>query len=78
MLFTFAANLSYTVFFTTSFFTTSLTLLKSTGADANLSVSNLSTSAFRLAKFAFSAKLEALACVPFLDQLLLHNLKDQL
>ena len=53
MLFTFATNLSYTVFLTTSFFTTSLSLLKSTGAGANLSISSLSTSVFKL-----SAKLE--------------------
>ena len=35
ILFTFATNLSYTVFLTTSFFTTSLSLLKSTGTGTN-------------------------------------------
>ena len=63
MLFTFAACLSYTVFLTTSFFTTSLSLLKSTGTGANLSMSNLSTSVFRLAKSVFSAKFEVSTCV---------------
>ena len=57
MLFTFAVNLSYTVFLTT-FFTTSLSLLKSTGTGTNLSISNLSTSVFKLAKFDFRATLE--------------------
>ena len=57
ILFTFATNLSNTAFLTTSFFTTSLNLLKSTGTGANFSMSNLSTSVFRLAKFVFSAKL---------------------
>ena len=63
---TFAANLTYTVFLTTSFFTTSLSLLKSSGTGANLSMSNLSTSVFRLVKFYFSAKLELSACEIFL------------
>ena len=58
ILFSFANSLSYTVSLTTSFFTTSLNLLKSTGTGANLSMSNLSTLVFRLAKFVFSAKLE--------------------
>ena len=62
ILFTLATNLSYTVFLTTSFFTKS----KSTGTGANLSISNLSTSAFRLAKFVFNAKLEASTCEIFL------------
>ena len=57
MLFTLATNLSYIVFLTASFFTTSLTLLKSIGTGADLSISNLSTSVFRLAKFDFSEKL---------------------
>ena len=65
MLFTLTANLSYTAFLTTSFFTTSLNLLKSTGTGANLSMSNLSTSVFRLAKFVFSAKFEVSTCVTF-------------
>ena len=40
----------YTSFLTTSFFTTSLSLLKSTGAGTNLSISNLSTLLFKLVK----------------------------
>ena len=51
ILFTLATNLSYTVFLTTSFFTASLSLLKSTGTGINSSISNLSTSVFKLAKF---------------------------
>ena len=66
ILFTFATNLSYTVFLMTSFFTTSLSLLKSTGTGANLSMSNLSTSVYKLAKFVFSAKLEVSTCEIFL------------
>ena len=57
MLFTFAANLSDRVFLTKSFFTTSLSLLELTGPGINLSMSSLSTSVFKLAKFVFSAKL---------------------
>ena len=66
MLFTLATNLSYTVFLTTSFFTTSLSLLKSTGTGTNLSMSNLSTSVFKLAKFVYNAKLEVSTCEIFL------------
>ena len=55
---TFATNLLYTVFLATSFFTASLNLLKSTGIGTHLSMSNLSTSVFRLAKLVFSTKLE--------------------
>ena len=54
---TFATNLLHTVFLTTSFFTISLNLLKSTGIGTNFSISNLSTSVFRLAKLVFSEKL---------------------
>ena len=43
MLFTFATNLSYKVFLTTSFFTASLRLLKSTGTGTNFSMPKLST-----------------------------------
>ena len=53
MQFTLATNLPYSVFLTTSFFTTSLSLLKSTGTGANLSISNSSTSVFKQAKFDF-------------------------
>ena len=66
ILFTFAANLSYTGFLTTLFLRTSLNLLKSTASGANLPMSNLSTAVFRLAKFVFSAKLEVSTCVTFL------------
>ena len=58
MLFTLATDLSYTAFLTTSFFTTSLSSLKSTGTCTNFSISNVSTSVFKRAKFDFSAKLE--------------------
>ena len=78
ILFTFAANLSYTVFLTTSFLTISFNLLKSAGTDANFSMSILSTSVFRIAKFVFSAKPKYQRMLHFLDQFLLHNLKDQL
>ena len=61
MLFTLATNLSDTVFLTTSFFTTSFSLLKSTGTGTHLSISNLSTSVLRLAKFDYNAKLEVSA-----------------
>ena len=62
MLSTFVTNLSYTVFLTTSFFSKLLSLAKSLGTGANLSISNLSTSVFRLAKFDFSAKLLISTC----------------
>ena len=65
MLFTFAANLSYRAFLTTSFLTTSLNLLKSTGTGANLSMYSLSISVFRPAKFVFSTNLEVSTCVIF-------------
>ena len=66
MLFNLATNLSYTVFLTTSVFTTSLSLLKSIGTDTIFSMSNLSTSVFKLAKFVFNAKLEVSTCEIFL------------
>ena len=62
ILFTFSTNLSYTVFLTVSFFTTLINLLKPTGAGTNFSISNLSTSAFKLAKFDFNAKPGVSAC----------------
>ena len=62
MLFTLATNLSYTVFLTTSFFTTLLSFAKSLGTGVNLSISSLSTSVFKLAKFDFSAKLLTSTC----------------
>ena len=63
--FTSAASFSYTAFLTLSFLTASLSLLKLTGTGANLSMPNLSTSVFRLAKFVFSAKLELSMCSIF-------------
>ena len=48
LLFTFASNLLYTAFLTTWFLTSSLNLFKSAGTGTNLSMSNLSTSVFRL------------------------------
>ena len=66
ILFNLAINLSYTVFLTTSFCTTSLSLFKSTRAVTNLSISNLSTSVFKLAKFDFSANFEVSTCEIFL------------
>ena len=63
ILFTLATNLSYTVFLTTSFFTISLSLLKPAAAGINLSISNLSTSVFKLARFDFEvSKLEVSTC----------------
>ena len=47
------------------FFTASLSLPKSTGIGTNLSISNLSTSVIRLAKFDFSAELEVSISVAF-------------
>ena len=52
---TLLTNLSYSVFFTTSFLTTLLSLAKSIGTHVSLSISSLSTSVFKLAKFDFSA-----------------------
>ena len=63
-----------TVFLTTSFFTASLNLLKSTGIGINLSMSNLSTSVFRLAKLALSAKLEVSTCEIFLISVFVASL----
>ena len=66
MLFTLATNLSYVVFLTTLFFTISLSLVKSTRTGTNLSMSNLSTLVFRLAKFILNSKLEVSTCEIFL------------
>ena len=57
-IFTFEANLPYTVFLTTSLFTTLLSLLKSTGTVFYLSTSILSIQLLDLAKSDFAAKLE--------------------
>ena len=48
-------------------FTTSFTLLKSTGTGTNLSISNLSISAFKLTKSDFAASLDALIPVAFVN-----------
>ena len=55
----------YSIFFTTSFFTTSDNLFKFTGMGTSLSISNLSTSVFKLGKFDFSEKLLTLTCDTF-------------
>ena len=65
MLFTLSANLSYTVFLTTSLLTILLSFAKSLETGAILSISSLSTSVFKVAKFHFSAKLLPLICVTF-------------
>ena len=65
ILLTFETNLLYSVFLTISFFTTLLNLPKSLRTDVNLSISNLSTSVLRLAKFDFSAKLLTSTCDTF-------------
>ena len=64
--FTFATNLLYSVFLTTSFVTKLLSLLTSSGRGFDLSMLNLSTSVFKLAKFVFNAKLEISTCEIFL------------
>ena len=73
MLFTLATNLSYTVCLTTSFFTIVLSLAKSLVTGINLSISNLSTLVFKLAKLDFRAKLLTSTCYIFLNQFLLNN-----
>ena len=76
ILFTFAASLSYTASLTTSFLTALLNLLQLRGTGTNLSMSNLSTSVFRLAKLVFSAKLEISTCVTFFRSVFVAYLKD--
>ena len=71
ILFTFATNLSYAVFLTTSFFTTSLSLHKSAWTGINLPISNLSASAFRLAKLDFAASLDISIPVAFFKSVFL-------
>ena len=65
ILFTFAFNLLYTVFLTASYFTTSLSWLKSTKTGTNLSISNLSASAFKVTKYYFEASLDESIPVAF-------------
>ena len=62
MLCTFATNLLYSVFLTTSFLTTLLNLAKSSGTGINFAMSNLSTLVFKLARFVFDAKLLRSTC----------------
>ena len=57
ILITFAFNLSYTVFLTTSLFTIFLSFLKLTGTIFHLPISILSIPDFNLAKFDFNATL---------------------
>ena len=65
VLLTSATDSSYVVFLTTSFFTALLSLVKSVETGTYLSMCNLSTSAFKLAKFVFNAKIEVSTCVTF-------------
>ena len=55
----------YTSFLTTSFFSTTFSLLKSTGADTNLSIFNLSASGFKLGKSTFFEKFDVSTPVTF-------------
>ena len=66
ILFTLATNLSYTVFLTILFFTKSLSLRESTEIGTNLSISNLSISAFKSAISDFAASLDVSITVAFL------------
>ena len=65
MLFILPTNLSYSVFLITSFFIILLNLLKPVGPGTNLSMSNSSSSVFKLAKFVFNGKLEVSTCEIF-------------
>ena len=73
ILFTFANNLSYTVFLTTSLLTKLLNLLQSTGTVFNFSTSILSISAFKIAKSNFAASLDVSTPVVFFKSTLLHK-----
>ena len=74
---TLVTSLLYSVFIKRAFFTTSDNFLKSTGMGTiyrnGLSISNLSTSVFKLAKFNLSANLLTSTCDNLLNQFLLHN-----
>ena len=61
---------------TTSLFTTSLSLLKSTGIAFSLIISILSTSAFKLAKSDFAAKLDVLRFIAFLKPIFCHIIRQ--
>ena len=62
---TFVTKLLYSVFLILSFFTTLLNIAKSLGTTVNFTMSNLSTSVFKLARFVFDAKLLTSTCVTF-------------
>ena len=64
---TFVTNLSYTVFLKTPIYTTLLCLLKSAGTVFSLSISILSTLAFKVGKSDYAARLD------ILNQLLWYN-----
>ena len=64
MALTLVTNFSYTLFLTT-LFTTLLSLHKSTGTVFNLSISNSSTSDFKLTKSTFLAKSDLSTPVAF-------------
>ena len=66
-------NLLYSTFFKTLFFTTLLNFVRSLGTGFDVSISNLSTSVFKLAKLDFNAKLLISICNIFLYQFLVHN-----
>ena len=70
---TFVTNLSYSVFLATSFFTALHNVAKLSGIDFNFATYYLSTTAFKLARFVFDAKLLTSTASHFLDQSLLHN-----
>ena len=72
MSFTSVANLSYTVFLTTSLSTILLSLLKSLGIVFNSFTSILSTSAFKVAKFDFSANLGVSIPVAFFRNIIIR------
>ena len=66
MALTLVTNFSYTTFLTTLLSTALLSCLKSAGTVVSLSISILSTSAFKLTKSDFAAKLDAsTSAVPF-------------
>ena len=69
ILFTLVTNLSCSVFLQRHFLVYYYILVyleKSLGTGVNLSISNLSTSAFKLARFVFDAKLLTSTCGTFL------------
>ena len=73
MLLKLVTNLSYIIFLATLFFTTSLSLLQSTGTGTNLTIPNLSISAFKLTKSYFAGSLDVSIPVAFFNLLFLNN-----